>query len=181
MTACNKGIKDGVVQQLTMEEVLAIEKIQQYLDMPSKCGMDRRAYTPNLWGAYWYFPTLYLAQRRYNQIKGVLNSVNPDINVQIKRSCTEFEIDIGPSDQWDTMDRPWLEIENVLDEWVYRVDTDPDTQHELIKRKVRIEMMYWAHQHGDFTYKKFNQGNDLVYRFPEERCEPIIPSVTYNP
>lgn len=181
MTACNKGIKDDVVQQLTMKEVMEIEELQKYLDLPSKCGMDRRVYTPNIWGAYWYFPNLEMAQNHYNQIRGCMNLINPDIDVNIKRSCTEFELALGPSDKWDELEIDWMEKEGVLDEWVYRIDQEPVKQHTLIKRAVRNKMLYWAHQHGDMTYKLFNQGNDLVYKFPTEKNVPIQPSKTYNP
>lgn len=178
MAACNKGIENEVVKQLTMKEVLEIEEAQEYLGMPSKCGMDKRSYTPNTWGAYWYFHSLAEARRNYNKVKGVLNLINPDINLVIKRSCTEFELALGPSDKWDSLERDWEETEAVLDEWVYRMDHSQE-QHPLVKKAVRNRMLYWAHQHGDFTYKHFNRGEDLIYSFPVEKVETITPSITY--
>jgi hypothetical protein len=181
ITACNKGIKDDVVRQLTMKDIMQIEQLQLDMDVPSKCGMDRRTYSPNLWGAYWYYTSLGEAKRYYNQVKGYLNLIDPDINVTIKRSCTEFELALGPTTEWDSLDIDWVEKEAVLDEWVFRLDQDPPPQQPLIKQNVKNRMLYWAHQHGDMTYKLFNRGNDLVYSFPSEKRVPILASETYNP
>jgi hypothetical protein len=57
----------------------------------------------------------------------------------------------------------------------------PKEQNELIQQAVRIRMMYWAHKHGDMTYKKWNRGNDLIHRRQIWTEEPIISPVTYNP
>ena len=110
-----------------------------------------------------------------------MNTINPDRELTITRSCTEFELALGPSDKWDDLEIEWAEKESVLDEWVWRATGEPPTQHELIKQAVRNRMMYWAHEHGDFTYKHFNDNNELVHTFVEERRVPISPAVTYNP
>jgi len=181
IAACNKGMTKDTIRQLTMKEIMEIEEAQQYLDMPSKCGMDRRDYTPNTWGSFWYFNSLDEARRNFNKIRGTLDLIDPDIDLIIKRSCTEFELYLGPSDTWDDLELDWMERESVLDGWILREDREPTYQHELIKRNVRNRMLQWAHKHGDFTYKQFNRGDDLIFSFPAEKRVPIIPSVTYKP
>lgn len=181
LAACNKGVKDDQVQQLCMRDVLDIEELQQELDLPSKCGMDRRDYTQNIWGSFWYTSSLDEAKEKYPIIRDGLDKIDPNINLVIKRSCTEFELAIGPSDTWDDMERPWSEKEDVLNDWILRQDSQPEHQHELIKRNVKIKMLQWAYKHGDNTYRLFNEGNDLVMRFPKEDNKSIVPSITYKP
>ena len=181
ITANSKGKADGVYRQLTFKEVMKIEKLQLWMDTASKCGMDVRDYTPYIWGAYWYFSSKEEAQRSYNKIKGYLNLINDEIEVLVKRSCTEFEMKLGPSSEWDNLDIVWKEKESVLDEWVYRVEQQPPPQHKLIKKNVRNRMMHWAHKHGDMTYKEFNRGNDLLHTVRKNVDQPMCPAVTYNP
>jgi len=184
LCATDRGFDDDrkQVRQLSLSEVMDINEFQERLGLNSKVGMDDRDYTPSLWGAYWYTDSLKAAYELYPAVRAGLDDINPDIVLNVKRACTEFELYLGPSNEWDGKDFPWEETEKVLEKWVEHVPNHMTTsQHELIQQTIKLRFLHWAHMHGDMTYREFIDGDNLEHGFKEIKKVPIVPSVTYNP
>lgn len=181
--ACNRGFDEErqCYKQLSFDEVMQIRDLQLKLGLPSKCGMDDREYTPNVWGSYWYCDSLEEAENMFPTLREGLDKINPEISLSIKRSCTEMELWLGPTDTWDDIEPDWLEKEAILDRWLAQINPlFREEQHEMIEYNVREKLMYWAHKHGDLSYKQYIQGCNLIQVFPDVREMEIVPSVTYN-
>jgi len=104
-SVCMDCFKVSVVPQ-TLEHVHKIAEWQQGeladLGWASKVGMERRSYTFNKWGAYFYCRGLEQARERYKIVREwVDKNLGEEIDVYIKRGCTEFEAAMGPSDKWE--------------------------------------------------------------------------------
>jgi len=88
--------------------------------------------------------------------------INPNIPVILKRGCTEFELRLGASTEWDNLPID-LELEKyILDNVVLEFgDTEaPD----YLRRSIKRQWIEFAHEHGDETYKKFTGGKPLKPR-----------------
>lgn len=169
-------------RQLNMSEVMDIYEFQAKMGITAKCGMDNRDYTPTIWGAFWYNDSLASAEELYPVIREGMDKINPDIQVDIKRGCTEMELYLGPSNEWEGREVEWEEIEEALDKWVSVLPNhDVERQHELIQQSIKIRFLHWAYMHGDMTYKEFIDGDDLIHRFKAFHEVRLKPSVTYNP
>ena len=71
------------------------------LNLPSKCGADRRNYTLNAWGGFIYGDSLEEGREYYEQIRAAIDSViGKDVRIILKRGCTEMER-ARPSNTWD--------------------------------------------------------------------------------
>jgi hypothetical protein len=169
-------------KQLSLSEVMDIHELQCQIGMIAKCGMDERDYTPTIWGAYWYCDSLEQAEDLYPVLREGLDEINPEIVLDIKRGCTEFELYHGPSNTWEEKAEKYAETEAALDKWVSTMPNfDVERQHELIQQTIKIRFLHWAYMHGDMTYKEFIEGEDLIYKFKDYTEVPLRPSVKYNP
>ncbi|KPK37048.1 MAG: hypothetical protein AMJ69_12720, partial [Gammaproteobacteria bacterium SG8_47] len=93
--------------------------------------------------------------------------LGPDVPVILKRACTEFEHEVGPSDKWEVTDEQ-RHIEALVDRWVVQDPMVQDQPDYLINR-VHRRWVEFAYAAGDGTYAHFTNG------------EPIYPAyVTYH-
>jgi hypothetical protein len=73
----------------TLKDLMKMERLQARLDLPAKCGMDRRSYTDCLYCSFWYAPYdegLDGARKLWKRInKAVKCEVNADLKVYLKR------------------------------------------------------------------------------------------------
>lgn len=75
-------------------------------DIPCKVGAEKRTYVGRDWGAYFYCRGLEEGRNRYQEVrKWVDDELGEDVDVILKRGCTEFEISLGDSDKWKMIDR----------------------------------------------------------------------------
>ena len=181
VVASHKGWDGDVLRQLTMSDLMYIYEIQKEYDWPSKCGMDTRDYTPTIWGAYWYCDSLTQARAVKFDVEPKIKEIDERIQVIVKRSCTEFELYLGESNKWDELDITWKDDESVLENWIYQQEDffGEQADNELLVRNVKNRFLYWAHKHGDMTYREFTDQSPLIYRFPETKDVEIVPSITY--
>ena len=107
-----------VYAPVTITELLDMQQFQQKLGWPGKCGTEQRDYTSGLGGyrAFWYCPFyggLEGGRKHFQKIKNVLidqfgakliESREAEGRFFLKRGCTEYERDFGPSNQWDKID-----------------------------------------------------------------------------
>jgi len=146
----------------TFKQLLEIEDIQIQMKVPCKCGIELRDYTPKHYGSYWYSNSLDEGRERYKQVRQIVDEHVTDgksMDVLLKRGCTEFEMIKGPSPFWH-MTPQEEEMYELVSGYV---DTGKVNalQPEMIKNHVRTTWALWAHSHGDFTYKDWNDGESL--------------------
>ena len=76
------------------------------MDLPSKCGIERRPYAPSKgYAAFWYTPL----GKGVESGRDLCTKVNRNVNHMnlrpiLKRGCTEMENFKGPSDLWEYTD-----------------------------------------------------------------------------
>lgn len=93
--------------------------------------------------------------RRYHENWPDAPRLDEPMPVILKRGCTEFERNIGPTDspQYRSVSDDQIEMEAALDEIL---DADPDhfvaKQPEVIKDHIRKKWCEYAHSVGDMTY-----------------------------
>lgn len=153
-----RGCWKVVVKISTLEELWKIYKLQQKLDLPSKCGLDRRTYTPAIYSSFWYAPMqqgLEGGRILWKKIRDAVHAeIGPHMKVLLKRGCTEMEGGLGPSDRWPEMSLKQKEFEDLLDSvWP---DTPPQTPTPtLVRMHYFAKWIRWAWMHGDPTWKQF--------------------------
>jgi hypothetical protein len=104
-----------VVKPRTLDELIELERVMLELGYPGKCGCETRTYVQGLYGGYFYNRGLEEGIARCEEVR---NRVDPEIPVYLKRGCTEFEINHGPSDKWEVTDAQ-REIEGEIDKQIY--------------------------------------------------------------
>lgn len=154
-----------VVTPRTFDELLKLEQLEKELDVPCKCGIELRDYTPKHYGGYFYNNSLDEGRECLdvvqNAVKERLSEETAD-SVILKRGCTEYEMIKGPSPYWHITDEE-EEIYEVAQALV-AVPRGHSGQSELQKRMVRIKWFLFAHMNGDFTYTQYNGGKKM---FPD--------------
>lgn len=151
------------VRPRTFEELWQLLTMQKKLNLPSKCGIEPRNEVPANYGGYFYNLTLDEAKECYDMVrKRVDERISLNIDVIIKRGCTEMERAFGPSDNWKLFDDQ-MEFENnmkeLFEEWVYNPETIPMTQE--MEDAIIFVWKQFAHSRGDMTYVKHNKGKPI--------------------
>lgn len=80
-------------------DLLKIREIMKEMDESGKCGIEKRESVDALYGAYWYCNGIEEGKTRLEQVETALKGI--DGAIFLKRSCTEYELDFGPSDEWE--------------------------------------------------------------------------------
>lgn len=151
-----------VVAPNTVKQLFDLEQLELRKDVPSKCGIELRDYTPRHYGGYFYNHSLEEGREKYELVREAMDKEiegGKDIDVILKRGCTEFELVKGPSPFWCTTKEEERLID-IIDSYV-EMPQGNKPQSELIKQNVRIKWLYWAFANGDKTYKMFNGGQNL--------------------
>jgi hypothetical protein len=160
------------VQPRTLRQLMAVRDIAHRLPYTYKCGLDADTpYTAGLYGAYFYLNGLSAAREAYPRIRQAVDShpkLGSDVAVIIKRGCTLYEIDHGPSDGY----RFAPELAGIEDALDARLEgparpAKPPRQQEMETFALWIETAYRL---GDETYLDFTGGRRL---YP--------PTVGYDP
>lgn len=152
-----------VVRPRTLVELEALMQLQKVLDLPSKCGIERRETVCGLYGGYFYNDSKEEGLQCYKTIRGAIDkSIGVDVPVILKRGCTEFEITLdgkNPSDQWEVSgDQKALEyrLDDVID-----MDVTKNPQPEHLKESIFRTWIHWAYANGDMTYQQYTDGESL--------------------
>ncbi|MFA9408743.1 MAG: hypothetical protein ACERKJ_07890, partial [Candidatus Dadabacteria bacterium] len=149
----------------TFAQLMQMEKLQRDLTYPCKCGIELRDYTPKHYGSYFYNDSLDEGRDKYEKVRKLCDEEiegGKDINVLLKRGCTEFEIEKGPSPFWHMT----KEEERVYDIIVAYVCNERNLgrQPELAKKHIKVVWALWAHANGDMSYQPWNNNESL---FPD--------------
>ena len=108
-----------VVRPKTVKQLFALERLQMKLGYQSKCGIEVRDYTPALYGGYFYTQGLEAGRERYQQVRAAVDAdqdLGEDVDVYLKRACTEMERKYGDSDQWSEITERQKSIEALVNE-----------------------------------------------------------------
>jgi hypothetical protein len=151
-----------VVRPKTLKQLFALEKLQISMDRPCKCGIEVRDTVHGLYGGYFYNIGLQEGLERYQEVRAAVDAdkhLGPDVPVLLKRACTEFELECGPSDQWQTTPEQ-LQMEAMVDQFISKDDVlrvQPDHVIWHLHRK----WIEFAYANGDGTYAEFTDGRPL--------------------
>lgn len=153
-----------VARPRTLLELHKTMNIQNAMDYPCKCGMERRETVCGLYGAYWYNDSLEKGRACYKDIRAQIDAnLGPEVVVLLKRGCTEFEIGGKPSDQWEVSDDQ-KELEFYLNN-VFDMDVKNTPQPQHLKDSVFRTWIHWAYSNGDMTYKEYTDGKPLFHAY----------------
>ena len=158
-----------VVRPKTIVQLYKLLDLQKQMDVPSKCGIEKRVSVPALYGGYFYNIGLEAGLARYTEVKDkVADLVGANVPVILKRACTEYELACGPSNTWKV--QPWqIPIEEMVNHWIAS-DGIRREQPPLVIWHIHRQWIEWAHEHGDMTYLELTEDGKPLYP----------PSMTYH-
>jgi len=87
-----------VVRPESLGNLKKLKKLMEQMDFPSKCGIERRLEVDAIYGGYWYCEGLDEGLLRLDQVEYAL--LGSGMKPFLKRGCTEYEADFGPSNTW---------------------------------------------------------------------------------
>ncbi len=152
-----------VVRPRSLDELFKLYTLQQKMDLPSKCGIEPREEVDALYGGYFYNKGLEAGRECYEKVKtAVAEAISPDVDIYLKRACTEFENDFGRSDKW-TITEEQVALEKRLNDVFIAPQLDGvPTPLEKI-RNVNL-WIKWAAQRGDKAYLNYTNGKPFYPR-----------------
>lgn len=156
-----------VIRPQTLKQLFALEGLLLQLAWPSKCGTERRSYTPlsqYRYGGYIYNTSVDEGLERLGIIRDLIEDhpVLSGIECYLKRACTEMELAFPDSTTWTVSDEQ-NRVEDILDKFlVFNVPFSKSGQHMI--DKVHMGWIEWAAEIGDETYLEYTDGKRL---YPE--------------
>lgn len=154
------------VTPTTFKQLMELLEVEKEMQVPSKCGIELRDYTPKFYGGYYYTNSFEEGRERYEQVrkavdKGLTDGKN--VSIILKRGCTEFEILHGPSHFWHNT----IEQEKMLELIDAFVDypRGQQQQPEIVQKHAILKWILWAFMNADHTYEEFNGGKPLYKEF----------------
>jgi hypothetical protein len=152
-----------VARPRTLKELFALEALQLRMGRHSKCGIEVRDYVPALYGGYWYNRGLEAGVECRDAVRAEVTTdpeLGPDVDVYLKRACTEFERAMGRSDLWPPPGDGQLDLENLIKD---TVEHTPYLEHqpEAFVLHTHRNWIEWASQNGDETYLEYTGGNPI--------------------
>lgn len=158
----------------TLRLLMKILEMQEKMGLDAKCGMERRAYVPANYSAFWYVPhgsSIDESREFYKMIKKELQTkISPVLKPILKNGCTEMEkmtnetYGVG-SDRWLELyeNYNWGDIEKRLDGKFH--PNEPFFKTELCedqRRWLKRRLVEHAFSVGDETYRDFTNGLPLI-------------------
>ena len=131
-----------VVMPKTLEQTKKLSDWQNSLGLASKAGAETRRYVTRKWGGYFYCRGIEDGRERYKLVREwVDENLGKDVDVILKRGCTEFEQSIGDSDKWKPVENQ-EQIEKEAQEVIRYTPADP-VQSKALKHHVRLFWQEW--------------------------------------
>jgi hypothetical protein len=165
-----------VVMPRTFTELMQLLKLQQALIKSNpkcwcKCGTEHRDFVSRNYGGYFYTRGLEQGRIRYKTVRhGVSENISPDVPVILKRYCTEFELQFGPSDQY-RQPVGADEIEQMFFENV-QLSQEAVPQPEFVQKHIIHQWMMFAWGRGDKTVMNYNEGKPLYPHYVTYHDKP---------
>lgn len=139
-----------VIRPRTIEELFHIHDILCSLDMPSKCGIEKRYSVNALYGGYLYNDS---QEEGLSCLENIRKLLPEGIEAFLKRGCTEFEHKFGDSREWNVTPEQ-LALERRLDDLFIDTRKKADQGKEL-RRHVMANWVRFAFANGDQASKKY--------------------------
>lgn len=155
-----------VVRPQTLQELMLLYELQKKMveDNPEcycKCGIELRPFVFGNYGGYFYCRSRKIGLERYEQVRaGVDETISPDVPVTLKRACTEFELQAGPSCMYGVTDDQnyWEEvIEANCEITPYGGKQSPEAIVHIIRKWIKH-----AWSVGDKTVYLYTDGEQLI-------------------
>ena len=129
-----------------------------------KCGVEERPIVFGNYGGYNYNQGLKEGKKNYKKIRDLIDIyVGSDVDVILKRGCTEMELATGPSKQYKVPD--WAdELEYKIMEVVELPDRTTQTPDYIVGHTIR-KWLEFAWDRGDKTCLEFS---DRIPIFPNK-------------
>lgn len=142
----------------TLRELVAAWGIGKKIECTSKWGVDLgNSHSQNIYAGYFFTAGLEGARAIYRVVRETVDAhplLGPNIDMSIKRGCSEYEAALGPSDQY-TFAPELTALEAYLRKQFH------DSKGEGLRP---VPMAHWldvAFRVGDDTYLDFTQGRRL--------------------
>jgi hypothetical protein len=135
-----------------------------------KCGLEARAYVPVQYGGYFYCRGLKQGQKRWRQVREMVDEhidQGPDdlsnlkdlgVAVTLKKYCTEFELQLGPTKEYKRpvhADLIEKRIASSMDKYVLK---QQGQSPQYLVDHVMWKWIVYAWERGDMTCLRFNNG-----------------------
>ena len=149
-----------VVMPKTIVQLFDLHDLMEELDYESKCGIERREFVPRNYGGYFYTESKDEGMARYREVREIVSdTISPDVNVILKRYCTEFELQKGPSKAYN-QPKDTAHWEKLYFD-LFEKGSDYATQPPHLKNHIKRTWIEWAWASGDMTVKTLNNGDPL--------------------
>ena len=163
-----------VVRPKTLEQLFKLLVYQQQCGYECKCGIEVRKYVRGNYGGYFYTHSYEECGDRYMEVRAEMNKIDPEMSVIMKRSCTEYERDFGPSNEYQRPDD--------ADHWEAQLDYYVDYQPSNNKlpptmiAEIKQRWIDFAWQLDDPTVDQFTSGKQLyppVYTYHDQYVKEV--------
>lgn len=151
-----------VVRPRTVVELFDLYELQKELDRPGKCGAEPRVSVFGLYGGYFYNRSKAEGMECYKLVRKAVNEwLSPDVGVILKRYCSEFELELGPSNEMPMRLSPEEEEVERYIETNFERERYHTVQPEHVQAFVMRKWIHWAYQNNDPTYAEFTDGKPM--------------------
>lgn len=144
----------------------AAKSLQYVCPIHGKCGIDQRDYSDIPYDAFFYCDGLEHGLEIYNVVRKAVTEWFDDgenIDVILKRSCTEFERDKGPTNNeyWNTFTEDDRRLQNRLEDIFDGFKRYP-IQADWHKNRIILRWIKFANMFGDKSWVDYYGGNDFL-------------------
>lgn len=125
--------------------------------MHGKVGMDERWYSSGSFNGFVYCDGLNDALEKYQAVRELVSTqLSPDIEVIIKRTCTEFEREYGPTDSpfWQSISQEDLDLQHHLED-IMEHQQSSAVQPDWVVNKTIARFAKWANSFGDKSWIEY--------------------------
>jgi len=151
-----------VVRPKTLKQLFILEDLQFRLNHPSKCGIEVRPTVHGLYGGYFYNTGFRPGCECYKMVRKAVDEeegLGKEINVFLKRGCTEMEHLCGDSRLWHPTEYQ-AAIEQLVDRYMTKDDVVRGQPDHLVYH-IHRKWIEFAYTWGDPTYKEYTDGKPL--------------------
>jgi hypothetical protein len=115
-----------------------------------KCGVETRDYVNGLYGGYFYNRSLEEGKECLEMVKVAVAEKIGDVDVILKRGCTEYERYYGDSSKWALTDEQIAAENQILNHFEIPIEMPP--QPQWVQLHIMRTWIEFACKHGDKDY-----------------------------
>ena len=162
-----------VIKPRTVKELFETYETLRAMNVPSKAGLETRAYQQGHYRAFIYCNGLQDGERRFKEARAAIPA---DIPVVLKRGCTEFEY-LMPSDKWHVPPEQSAFEQKLMA--IFQTEPIAPFQPQWIINAIKRRWIAHAYKIGDETYKEvigdptWTMAPPTVLYQPQN--EPVVP------